>query len=562
MPESFQNLLDRVGGVRQAAIILVGVLVSAGVYGVSQWAAKPVLVSLVTNVPAASVGKMTTKLSEVGISYKLADGGNSILVDSNAVAKARVELSSAGLVDAGRPGLELFDRPAWGMTDFTQKVNFRRAMEGELERNIASMTDVKSVQVHLALEDDQIFKQNERPSKASVTLTMQGGTQPPAKAVLGIQRLVAGSVGGLTPDNVTIVDERGQALTMDDPSSPMGLTSRQLAQQREVEQELRAKIEPLLTATYGAGNARVQLSADLNFDRVERNTQSVDPDKQALTNESKQEVIPGAPTQGAASNNVSSNYDYTRSTESFVASVGGIKKLTVAVLIADKVTYPAPDATAAAKGAPAAPPVITARTPAELARVDSLVRRAIGADSTRGDAISVVSAPFFIPEPVAEPDTLPTPTIVKRVIDNPKPVVTITAIVGLLVVAMLTLGALRQKAPKSSGQSQNTLAAGSGYAELPSSNQMNNAMQQALQSGGQYNGQNNGQNSGQNGMRNGDSNGMQGDGQDYQQQGEERRSVVLPAPMITEEREQAIATVAQRPDAAIRVSKAWLRADR
>ncbi len=551
MPDFLQNLLDRVGGLRQALIIGVGVLVTAAVYGVSQYAARPVMVPLVTNVPASSVSKMTAKLLELGIKYDLTDGGNTIKVDSADVAKARVELSGAGLVETGRPGLELFDKPAWGMTDFTQKVNFRRAMEGELERNIGAMTDVKSVQVHLALEDDQIFKQNERPSKASVTLSMATGDAPPEKTVRGIQRLVAGSVGGLAPDNVTIVDERGQALTLDEPNSITGLTSRQLEQQREVEKELKSKIEPLLIATYGAGNARVQLSADLNFDRIERNTQSIDPDKQALTSEAKQEVTPSAPTQGAAFNNTTSQYDYTRATENYVASVGGIKKLTVAVLIADKVTMPPVDTSAAAKAAPPAEPTITPRTPAELLRVDSLVRRAIGADSARGDQVSVVSAPFFVPAPPVAKDTLPTPTMVNRVLQNPKPVVAIAALVVVLVVAVLVLGALKQKKPKLDAATQAALNAAPGYAELPASSQMNDAMQQALQSGQQPNAMN--------GMRTIDGMDMDADGTG---QLDQRRQVVLPPQVVTEEREQAIAMVEQRPAAAIRTAKSLISSDR
>ena len=134
---------------------------------------------------------------------------------------------------ATRPGLELFDKPSWGMTDFTQKVNYRRALEGELERTIGKMQDVEAVQVHLALEETPMFRETERPSKASVTLRMLGGRQPTAETVRGIASLVAGSVGGLQPEHVTVVDARGQALTTADDGSPSGLTSRQLSVQRD-----------------------------------------------------------------------------------------------------------------------------------------------------------------------------------------------------------------------------------------------------------------------------------------------------------------------------------------
>jgi flagellar M-ring protein FliF len=552
MGDLLQSLFARVGGARQAAIIAVGLIVTALVYVVAQNAMKPVQVTLISNVPLAIVEKMAAKLKEEGIIAKLTESGTGIEVDSANFAKARVALGGSGLMETSRPGLELFDKPAWGMTDFTQKINLRRALEGELERNIAGMTDVKAVQVHLALEDDQIFKQNERPSKASVTLTMKQGGTPPEATVRGITRLVAGSVGGLTPDNVTVVDERGQALTIDNANSVTGLTSLQLAQQREVEKELRAKVEPLLVATYGEGNARVQLSALLNFDRVERSTQSVDPDKQALTAEQSQEVVPSTPAQGAAWNNKTSSFDYTRANESYVAAVGGIKKLTVAVLIADKVTMPiippAGDTTkkakaAAAAAAAAAVPTITPRTAEELARAEALVRSAIGADSTRGDVISVVSAPFYMPPPPPKADSLPTPTLVNKLLANPKPMISIAALLVVLIVSVLVLGALRTKKPVLSAETQAAMARTAGYAELPAGAQMSDAMHQALSSG---------------------ANSMSQEEREAQSEflpNGERRPVVLPPPVMDEAREQAMATVEQRPDAAIRVVKAWLRAD-
>lgn len=551
MPDFLQNLFGRVGGARQAAIILVGLLVTGAVYGVSQWAAQPNLVPLLTNVSPSNAGKMTAKLTELGIVNKLGDGGTAILVDSADVAKARVELASAGITDAGRPGLELFDKPAWGMTDFTQKVNFRRAMEGELERNIGSMTGVKTVQVHLALEDDQIFKQNERPSKASVTLTMADGATPAAGTVKGITRLVAGSVGGLTPDNVTVVDERGQALTLDNSNTVAGLTSQQLEQQIEVERQLKAKVEQLLIPTYGDGNARVQISALLNFDRVERTTQSIDPDKQAVLNEHAEVVSPSTPAQGAALNNTTTSYDYTRENTTYVGAVGGIKKLTVAVLIADKVTMPPPPTDTGAKAKAAAAlvqPTITPRTADELANAEKLVRGAIGADSTRGDVVSVVSAPFYMPPLPVKAEPAPALPLTKQLLANPKPVVSIAALVVVLIIAVLMLGALRQKKPALNGQSQNTLPSAPDYAQLPASSQMQGAMQQSLQNGMPFNNGNNTLSSHTNEY-------------EAQQHEEQRRVVHLPPPVTTEEREQAMATVQQRPEAAIRVSKAWLRAD-
>ncbi|HEY0930649.1 MAG TPA: flagellar basal-body MS-ring/collar protein FliF [Gemmatimonas sp.] len=540
MNSLLESLTGRLGGARQAMIIGVGVVVTVLVFGVSRWATKPTMVPLYTDVPVEQVKAMTDKLTEAGVVYELDRTGTSIMVQSADLARARVDLAAGELPNAGRPGLELFDKPTWGMTDFTQKVNYRRALEGELERTIGKMKDVKSVKVHLAIEDDQLFKQNERPSKASVTLAMNNSNAPRAEAVRGIASLVASSVGGLEPEHVTIVDERGEALTMEDDGSLAGLTSRQLSVQREAETYLEQKADKLLSSLVGVGNARVQVSASMNFDKVERTVQAVDPDRQAIATEQKAEVTPSNPQQGAGYSTTATSYENTRSVENFTGAVGNIKKLTVAVLVADRVVLPpaapVPADSAAAAAAAAAPPVaptIEARTPDELTRIEALVRNALGVDSTRGDMISVVSAPFDMPVPVAVVKEPAAPTdLLGRIQSNPKPVVAIAALVVLLILALVTVLLLRPKKVKVV-EAPAALAAPAGYAELPASTQMQQAMQD-----------------------------MEAEQEEMDQMAlleEQRRQIVLPPPPTTPEREQAMATVDQRPEAAIRVVRTWLR---
>ncbi|BAH37373.1 MAG TPA: flagellar M-ring protein FliF [Gemmatimonas aurantiaca] len=539
MNSLLESLTGRLGGARQAMIIAVGVVVTALVFGVSRWATKPTMVPLYADVPVEQVKAMTDKLTEAGITYELDRTGSTIMVQSADLARARVDLAAGTVPNSGRPGLELFDKPTWGMTDFTQKVNYRRALEGELERTISKMKDVKSVKVHLAIEDDQLFKQNERPSKASVTLAMNNSIAPRAEAVRGIASLVASSVGGLEPEHVTIVDERGEALTMEDDGSMAGLTSRQLSVQREAESYLEQKADKLLSSLVGSGNARVQVSASMNFDKVERTVQAVDPDRQAIATEQKAEVTPSNPQQGAGYSTTATSYENTRSVENFTGAVGNIKKLTVAVLVADRVVLPpaapVPADSAAAAAAAALPPVaptIETRTPDELTRIEALVRNALGVDSTRGDMISVVSAPFDMPAPVvAVKETNPVPTdLLGRIQSNPKPVVAIAALVVLLILALVTVVLLRPK--KQQIEAPAVLPAAPAYAELPASTQMQQAMQEML------------------------------DEEPMDQMAlieEQRRQIVLPPPPTTPEREQAMATVDQRPDAALRVVRNWLR---
>lgn len=521
------SLFGRMSGGRQVAIIAVGVIVTGAVFGVSRWATQPTMVPLYADMPVGQVKKVTDKLTELGIAHELDVTGTTVLVASSDMVKARVDLAAEAMPGDGRPGLELFDKPSWGMTDFTQKVNYRRALEGELERTIGKMKNIEAVQVHLALEDDRLFKESERHSKASVTLTMAGGDAPKAETVQGIASLVASSVGGLDPEHVTIVDSRGQALTMQDEGSMAGLTSRQLAVQREVETYMEQKADRLLSSLVGAGNARVQVSASINFDKVERTTQAVDPDKQALATEQKSEVTPSSPQQGAGYTQTATSYENTRSTENFSGAIGNLKKLTVAVLIADKVTR-APGADTSAKAA-AVPPTITARTPDEITRIETLMRNALGVDSSRGDMISVVSAPFDIPVPlVVRQDSVPTPDMITRLQSNPKPLVAVAALIVLLVIAVLTLGALKPKkgASLQAGNAR-TLPPNANYPELPASSQMQAALNASRDM--------------------------------EQRQADERRQVILPPTTTNAEREQAMATVDQRPDAAIRVTRGWLR---
>ena len=526
MNSLMDSLFGRMGNGRQIAIIAVGVIATALVFGVSRWATQPTMVPLYADIPVENVKAMTDKLTETGIVYELDRTGSTILVPSADLARARVNLAAEAMPTGGRPGLELFDKPSWGMTDFTQKVNYRRALEGELERTIGKLKNVEMVQVHLALEDAQMFKENERHSKASVTLKMAGGETPRAEAVHGIASMVANSVGGLDPEHVTIVDERGQALTLEDEGSVAGLSSRQLSVQREVETYMEQKADKLLNSLVGTGNARVQVAASINFDKVERTVQAVDPERQALATEQKAEVTPSNPSQGAGYSTTATSYENTKSVESFSGAIGNLKKLTVAVLVADKVTMPVLDSTVKT----AAAPIITVRTPEEIARIETLVRNALGVDSTRGDMISVVSAPFDMPAPMVQRDTvLPPQDMMTKLQANPKPVVAIAALVVLLVIALVSVSALKpRKSTALASGSPNLLPPTQGYPELPASSQMQAA--------------------------------LPGMNQNADEEIEEpRRPVRLPPPPTTPEREQAMATVDQRPDAAVRVMRTWLR---
>ena len=433
MPPAIQTLIDRVGGGNRVLILAVGALTMALIFGASQWATRPEWAPAFSGIPLESVGQMTDKLDQAGVKYKLERGGADILVATTDLAKARVALARGGMPNAGRPGLELFDQPSWGMTDFTQRINYRRALEGELERTVGKMRGIEAAQVHLVMHETQGFGAAEKPAEASIVLKLQSGAQPAPDVVKGIAHLAASSVDGLTADHVTIVDDEGRMLNEGSdgqPDTPEGLSSKQFQLEREVEDYLRSKAERLLAQAVGAGNARVQVNADINFDRVERRTEAVDPEKQAVSSESKSEITPGA-QGGAAQSNSGTTYENTKLIETFSGAIGNLKRVTVAVLVAEK-----RDSVPGAKA-----PTRVPRTPAEVRQIESLVRTAVGLDSARGDVVTVVSMPFDAP--ATSMDAAPKRDLLQVVQMVQRPALGILAILLAFIVALLTLKALK-----------------------------------------------------------------------------------------------------------------------
>jgi len=380
MPPGIEQLLERVGGPRRMAMIGVGVIALLAILGLSRWATKPEMVAAFSGVPLESVGKMTDALDAAGVAYQLERGGTDVMVATTDLARARVVLASSGMPAQGRPGMELFDQPSWGMTDFAQKINYRRALEGELERTISTMKGIERAQVHLAIKETQAFRRaSDTPAEASVVVKLRNGQRPEADVVRGISQLVASSIDNLEAQRVAVLDDGGRLLSrMLDANDPTSLSSAQLEQQRSVEDHLSEKAAAIVSQIVGNGNATVSVAADLSFDQVERMSQVVDPEKQAMSTEQKAEITPGT-DGGAGSTNVASSFENSRTVETIKAATGVVKRLTVSVLVNDRRD---------AKG------VSTTRPPAELEQIEALVRNAVGYDSTRGDMVKVVSTEF------------------------------------------------------------------------------------------------------------------------------------------------------------------------
>jgi len=432
LPPQLEQLLERIGGPRRALIAAVGLGTVVLILGLSRWATAPTWVPVFSGLPLEIVGDVTQRLDEAGIQYRLEGGGGQLLVQSQDLARARVTLAAEGLPNAGRPGLELFDQPSWGMTDFAQRINYRRALEGELERTIGKMRGVEAAQVHLAMHETTSFRDPDRPVEASVVLRLRSAQTPGPDVVQGIQHLVASSIDGLESGKVTVLDDTGRMLSIpDEPGSLAALTNRQLGLQREVEGYLERKAEEIVARVVGPGNTRVQVSAAINFDRVERTTETLDPDRQVLAREERAEIIPG-PEGGAGSTNSATTYENSRSLENFSGAIGNVDRLTVAVLVNHR------------EGGTAEAPVLEERTAQELDRIETLVRSAVGIDDTRGDLVSVVSLPF---SDAGDPFAEPAPdvwTILDRI---QKPGLTVLALLATVFVALRALRTLRPPLP-------------------------------------------------------------------------------------------------------------------
>ena len=365
---------------------------------------------LYSNLDLKEASEVTQALDQAGIKYEVKGDGSTIMVDRDKVASTRLMVAGKGLVTSGSVGYEIFDTTsALGQTDFVQQLNRQRALEGELARTILSLHGVTNARVHLVLPKRQLFEEEAAQPSAAVTVAI-GGRKPGADQVQAVQNLVAGAVDGLKPENVTVIDQKdGKTLSAAGAAGSLG----RLADDRrtEVEQKLGARIKELVEGVVGPGKARVEVTADIDLARVTEQKETFDPDGQVVrseqTNEENSEEaaadngnavsassnIPGGGTtpgfmplnkntsRGAQS---TTNYEISKTTRTEVVEPGMIQKISVSVAVDG----------ATGEGAAGKPGPYTARTPEEMAKLDELVKAAVGFNAGRGDVVKVVNVRF------------------------------------------------------------------------------------------------------------------------------------------------------------------------
>src|SRR5437870_1114501 len=268
---------------RRIVLIATGVGSLTAVLALAWWVQRPLYRPLFTNLAEQDASAIVEALRAEKAPFRLEDGGRAILVPADRLYELRLALASRGLPEGGGVGFELFDRQTLGQTDFLQRLNYQRALQGELGRTISRLGGVESSRVHLALPDRSLFVGEDRRPSAPVTVKLAPGRALSAAQVDGIVHLVAASVEGLAADGVTVVDQGGRMLNTNRPGGEtVGASSTALEMQASIERQLAERVESMLAAVVGRDKAIARVAATLEVARVERTEETYDPERTAL----------------------------------------------------------------------------------------------------------------------------------------------------------------------------------------------------------------------------------------------------------------------------------------
>ncbi len=371
-----------------AIVIVTFVLIGFVMYLFNQTNYAP----LFSNLDTKDQSGIVDYLDGAKVPYKITDNGKTIEVPQDQVYKLRLKLASKGLPNSGVVGYELFDNNNLGMSNFMQKLNYKRALEGELSKTLSEMSGVKSARVQIVMPQKSVFKDEQKKPTASVALQLIGNDDLSANSVKAIQHLIASSVEGMSPNDVTVLDTQGHLLSRQEDDNPLPYSgSKQYEMKRNIEKYLANKAQSILDNVLGYGSAVVKVNADLDFKRVERTLESYDPDSQVAISE---QVIKSSnagksvgDTSAASTQNTITNYELSKTIEKVMEGAGNIKRITVAIVVNGvKKTVQAADGTNKTE--------IVPRPETELQKLKNIVVTAVGYDANRNDEVSIVSIPF------------------------------------------------------------------------------------------------------------------------------------------------------------------------
>ncbi|MBM4333048.1 MAG: flagellar M-ring protein FliF [Deltaproteobacteria bacterium] len=394
------------------------------------WNNAPDYQTLFSNLSQEDASEMVNKLKEKKILFQLS--GNSILVPKEQVYDIRLSMAAEGLPKGGGVGFEVFDRTNLGATDFVQKMNYQRAMQGELSRTIKQIKAVEHARVHIVSPKESLFVEEKKKPTASVFIKTRSGMSLEASQVEGIVHLVASAVEGLDTSHITVVDTSGKILSKRNENTPIAqLTTNQLEYQRNIEEGLKKKIQGMLEGVLGHNRAVARVSADIDFQQIDITEERFDPqtivrseqkssERSSMTSGAKgagegkidnspvakpsggkgtespepsQKVMPGisasAPINANSAERQSEtrNYEISKINKHIKSPVGTLKKVSVAVIVDG--TY---KENSDAQGKKVKQ--FVSRSPEEMKSLERIVKKAVGYDEKRGDQVEVVNMPF------------------------------------------------------------------------------------------------------------------------------------------------------------------------
>ena len=388
----------------------------AGLTAIGLWSSHGDYGLLYGRLSDTEASKVIAALDDAKIPYKISAGGGSIMIPQDKVYQMRMQLAGRGIPQGDGVGFEIFDKQNFGISDFVQRANYVRAVQGELARTISQIDEVEAARVMIVMPENRLLLDKDKFATASVFVRVRGNQQLQPQSINSIRFLVANSVEGLKPNHVSVVDNLGNVLSENsDNDSLSGLTSTQLAARRNLEQYLAKKGQDMLEKVLGPGQAIVRVSAEINYDMVTKTEEKFDPDGQVIRSQTKNDenndsvtANPSGPVGISANTATESNttasasspvtntknhktianveYEIGKTTSSTTLAAGGLKRLSVAVTVA-----------ARSEGTGADRKVVP-RTQEEIDKLRRIVTTACGVetgnDNTRGDAITLEELPF------------------------------------------------------------------------------------------------------------------------------------------------------------------------
>lgn len=422
--EAFRQILSQLNALfsnlslgKKLSLITLIIGFAVGLFFLMTWSGKSEFQPLYAQLDAEDASAILSRLREQKIPYRIASNGSTVMIPQEQIYEVRMQLASEGLPRGGGVGFEIFDNTKLGMTAFAQNVNYQRALQGELARTINQISEIESSRVHIVMTEKSLFVDQEEPASASVVLKLRSGKWLSQSQIDGILHLVSSSVARLNPENVTIVDSKGKLLAgSNDPSSFGSLSSDQLDYQDRVEKALENRIRTMLEMALGENKAIVRLACSFDFKKQERTEEHYLPDNRVIRSEqqlNEMTVDPSLTPQGIPG--IRSNLpgdpaatDQTRTTDSNRAHekndrtvnyeigkvishikepVGEMTRVSVAVLVDG--TYKRVENSGKEVGWQ-----YVARTPEEMQKFESIVKRAVNFDPDRGDKVDIVNIPF------------------------------------------------------------------------------------------------------------------------------------------------------------------------